>query len=98
VALSGRPRPSAGAAFFDLDRKLISRPTPLALAATFRRRAAGIELEVRTGYSDPHTDLAFLETVGVAVAVNPDRRLRRIASGRGGPILRFETLFQPPSN
>ena len=30
--------PTAGAAFFDLDRTLISRPTPLALAATFRRR------------------------------------------------------------
>jgi HAD superfamily hydrolase (TIGR01490 family) len=29
---------SAGAAFFDLDRTLISRPTPLALAALFRRR------------------------------------------------------------
>ena len=27
-----------GAAFFDLDRTLISRPTPLALAALFRRR------------------------------------------------------------
>ncbi len=36
-------RPPAGAsdraaAFFDLDRTLISRPTPIALAATFRKR------------------------------------------------------------
>jgi HAD superfamily hydrolase (TIGR01490 family) len=30
--------PMQGAAFFDLDRTLISRPTPLALAALFRRR------------------------------------------------------------
>ena len=29
---------ATGAAFFDLDRTLISRPTPLALAALFRRR------------------------------------------------------------
>jgi HAD superfamily hydrolase (TIGR01490 family) len=29
---------SKAAAFFDLDRTLISRPTPIALAATFRRR------------------------------------------------------------
>ena len=29
---------SARAAFFDLDRTLISRPTPVALAATFRKR------------------------------------------------------------
>jgi HAD superfamily hydrolase (TIGR01490 family) len=58
--------------------------------------AERIDLAASTGYSDSHTDLAFLEAVGVAVAVNPDRRLRRIASGRGWPILRFETLFQSP--
>ena len=33
-----KPRTTRSAAFFDLDRTLISRPTPLALAGTFRRR------------------------------------------------------------
>jgi HAD superfamily hydrolase (TIGR01490 family) len=37
-ALARIPETSRGAAFFDLDRTLISRPTPLALATLFRRR------------------------------------------------------------
>lgn len=37
AAAAHPPRPVAGAVFFDLDRTLISRPTPLALSATFRR-------------------------------------------------------------
>jgi HAD superfamily hydrolase (TIGR01490 family) len=40
-------------------------------------------------YSDSHTDLPFLEVVGHPVAVNPDRRLRRIAARRGWLILHF---------
>ena len=35
-----KPRTTRSAAFFDLDRTLISRPTPLALAGTFRRQAS----------------------------------------------------------
>jgi HAD superfamily hydrolase (TIGR01490 family) len=42
-----------------------------------------------SAYSDSHTDLPFLEAVGHPVAVNPDRRLRRIAARRGWPILTF---------
>jgi phosphoserine phosphatase len=44
---------------------------------------------VSTAYSDSHTDLPFLEAVGHPVAVNPDRKLRRIASQRGWPVLEF---------
>jgi HAD superfamily hydrolase (TIGR01490 family) len=51
--------------------------------------AEGLELEASTGYSDSHTDLAFLEAVGHPVAVNPDRALRRVAEERGWPIRRF---------
>jgi HAD superfamily hydrolase (TIGR01490 family) len=51
----------------------------------------GIDLAASTAYSDSHTDLPFLETVGRPVAVNPDRRLRRIAAERGWPVLRFRT-------
>jgi HAD superfamily hydrolase (TIGR01490 family) len=47
------------------------------------------DLEASTAYSDSHTDLPFLETVGNPVAVNPDRALRRIASERGWPVLKF---------
>jgi HAD superfamily hydrolase (TIGR01490 family) len=55
----------------------------------------GFDLADCTAYSDSHTDLPFLRTVGHAVAVNPDRRLRRIAGERGWPILEFSTHAYP---
>ena len=59
--------------------------------------AEGIALHRSTAYSDSHTDLPFLETVGNPVAVNPDRELRRIARDRGWPILAFsEPLYPVP--
>jgi HAD superfamily hydrolase (TIGR01490 family) len=57
-----------------------------------------IDLARSTAYSDSHTDVAFLEAVGHPTAVNPDKRLRRIATGRGWPILQFaETLIPEPA-
>jgi HAD superfamily hydrolase (TIGR01490 family) len=47
------------------------------------------DLGSSTAYSDSHTDLAFLETVGHPTAVNPDSRLREIAMSRQWPILSF---------
>ncbi|HEY2373176.1 MAG TPA: HAD-IB family hydrolase [Gaiellaceae bacterium] len=49
----------------------------------------GYELASCTAYSDSHTDIPFLETVGRSVAVNPDRALRRVAAERGWPVLEF---------
>lgn len=43
----------------------------------------GFRLEEATLYTDSVTDLPLLERVGVPVAVNPDARLRRLASRRG---------------
>jgi len=51
----------------------------------------GLDLPSSTAYSDSHSDLPFLEVVGNPVAVNPDRALRRIATERGWPVLRFRT-------
>jgi HAD superfamily hydrolase (TIGR01490 family) len=48
-----------------------------------------IDLAASTAYSDSHSDLPFLEAVGHAVAVNPDRALRRCAAARGWPVLEF---------
>ncbi|MGH3003096.1 MAG: HAD family hydrolase [Gaiellaceae bacterium] len=48
-----------------------------------------IDLSASTAYSDSYTDVPFLEAVGHPVAVNPDRRLRRIARVRGWPTLEF---------
>ena len=41
--------------------------------------AEGLDLAASTAYSDSYSDVPFLEAVGHPVAVNPDRRLRRIA-------------------
>jgi HAD superfamily hydrolase (TIGR01490 family) len=49
----------------------------------------GIDLAESTAYSDSASDVPFLEAVGHAVAVNPDRRLRAIAAERGWRVLRF---------
>jgi HAD superfamily hydrolase (TIGR01490 family) len=55
----------------------------------------GYDLAASTAYSDSHTDLPFLETVGHPVAVNPDRALRRIAAHRGWPVLEFSERAYP---
>jgi HAD superfamily hydrolase (TIGR01490 family) len=52
-------------------------------------RSLDFDLDASTAYSDSHTDLPFLEAVGNPVAVNPDRKLRRIATKRGWPIQEF---------
>jgi HAD superfamily hydrolase (TIGR01490 family) len=52
-------------------------------------RELDFDLAESTAYSDSHTDLPFLEAVGHAVCVNPDRALRRIAADRGWPVLEF---------
>ena len=49
----------------------------------------GYDLAESTAYSDSHTDLPFLEAVGHPIAVNPDRALRRLATERDWPVLRF---------
>ncbi len=54
-----------------------------------------LDLAASTAYSDSHTDLPFLEAVGNPVAVNPDRKLRRIARERGWPTLEFRELAHP---
>jgi len=45
-----------------------------------------IDLQQSTFYSDGHEDMPMLELVGNPVAINPDRKLERVASERGWPI------------
>jgi HAD superfamily hydrolase (TIGR01490 family) len=65
-----------------------------AKAAQVRALAAerGYRLPLCYAYSDSVTDLPLLETVGHPHAVNPDRALRRIAAGRGWPVLSFSII------
>jgi len=48
-----------------------------------------IDLSESYFYSDSHHALPLLETVGHPVAVNPNRKLARIAAARGWPVRRF---------
>jgi HAD superfamily hydrolase (TIGR01490 family) len=61
-------------------------------ASAIRELAAdrGYELAECYAYSDSVTDLPMLEAVGHAVAVNPDRALRRTALERGWPVVDFK--------
>ena len=49
----------------------------------------GIDLAGSWAYSDSITDLPMLEVVGHPVAANPDKDLRRVASDRCWPVVRF---------
>ena len=66
-------------------------------AAAIHELAAteGLDLATSTAYSDSHTDLPFLEAVGHPVAVNPDRKLRKLARERGWRTLEFRELAHP---
>jgi HAD superfamily hydrolase (TIGR01490 family) len=46
----------------------------------------GFDLRQATFFSDSITDLPLLEYVGTPIVVNPDARLRRVATKRGWPI------------
>jgi HAD superfamily hydrolase (TIGR01490 family) len=56
---------------------------------------ADIDLAASTAYSDSATDLPFLDAVGTAIAVNPDRALRRIARERSWEVLEFSERAYP---
>ncbi len=47
----------------------------------------GIDLAASYGYADSSADAAILECVGNPVAVNPSRRLNRLAAERGWPVV-----------
>jgi HAD superfamily hydrolase (TIGR01490 family) len=53
-------------------------------------RQRGVEPAQCKAYSDSFSDAPMLESVGHPVAVNPDRRLRRVAQRRGWPIVTFK--------
>jgi putative phosphoserine phosphatase/1-acylglycerol-3-phosphate O-acyltransferase len=52
-------------------------------------QAHGIELRESYFYSDSASDMPLLEAVGHPVAVNPHRKLAKIAAERGWPVMKF---------
>jgi HAD superfamily hydrolase (TIGR01490 family) len=76
-----------------VERRLDGRAKAEALAELAREE--GIDLAESTAYSDSASDVPFLEAVGHAVAVNPDRKLRGIAAERSWRVLRFSDKAFP---
>ena len=60
-----------------------------AMAVQRLAEGRGLDLEACSAYSDSINDLPLLETVGHPHAVNPDRRLRGIATERDWPLHDF---------
>jgi HAD superfamily hydrolase (TIGR01490 family) len=86
-ALGSRADVEGGVYTGRLARRLLGAEKALGLGEL--ADAQGVDLAVSTAYSDSHTDLPFLESVGTPVVVNPDRELQRIAEERGWTIKRF---------
>ena len=72
-----------------LTGRLINGPlsgNKKAQAAREAGDALGVDMERSYAYADSYSDRELLESVGHPVAVNPDRRLRRLARRLGWPI------------
>jgi HAD superfamily hydrolase (TIGR01490 family) len=54
--------------------------------------STGIDLGASAAYSDSINDLPLLEAVGRPHTVNPDRRLRQVASKRSWPVHEFRSV------
>jgi phosphoserine phosphatase len=55
-------------------------------------RSTGLNLRASCAYSDSINDLPLLEAVAYPHAVNPDRRLRRMAIERHWPVHEFRKV------
>ena len=56
---------------------------------------SGVDLSESYAYADDMSDLPLLELVGHPVAVNPERRLEKLAHSRGWPVQRWITKGVP---
>lgn len=86
-ALGSRAEVEGGLYTGRLSRRLLGAEKAVGLEEL--AAAESLDLATSTAYSDSHSDLAFLESVGTPVAVNPDRELRWLAESRGWAVLRF---------
>ena len=60
-------------------------------AAEAWAKQSGIDLSESYAYADDMSDLPLLELVGHPIAVNPERRLEKLAHTRGWPVRRWTT-------
>ncbi|MGD9021405.1 MAG: HAD family hydrolase, partial [Lysobacterales bacterium] len=64
-------------------------------AAESMAEAHGIDLDQSFFYSDSHEDRLLLERVGLPRALNPDRKLQRLARRESWPVARFRSRGRP---
>jgi HAD superfamily hydrolase (TIGR01490 family) len=92
-ALASRAEVEDGMYTGRLERRLFGAEKADALREL--AQTENLDLPGSTAYSDSYSDIPFLEAVGHPVTVNPDRPLRRLASERGWPILRWREKAFP---
>jgi len=80
---------SAGLATGELQPPLIAEKVKVEAMLALCRQY-NVETEHCKAYSDSISDLPMLLAVGQPAAVNPDRRLRRLAAKRAWPILNLK--------
>lgn len=78
-----------GAATGEVVRPLIAEREKVEAVMKVCQEYNGLPAQSKA-YSDSFSDLPMLEAVGNPVAVNPDRRLRRVAAARGWPALNLK--------
>lgn len=75
-----------GVATGEVERPLLAGEEKAAALRSYAE-SMGASMSDAKAYSDSWSDLPMLRAVGEAVAVNPQRRLARVAAARGWPIL-----------
>jgi len=78
-----------GAATGEIARPLIAEKEKVEAMVQLCREY-NVDSAYSKAYSDSWSDLPMLEAVGLPSAVNPDRRLKRLAIQRGWPILNLK--------
>ncbi len=89
VLVAARLQEKAGRFTGDLDRPPLVGEARASWMRTYAAEV-GADLDASYAYADSMSDLPLLETVGNAVAVNPDMSLTRIARARKWPIEEWE--------
>jgi HAD superfamily hydrolase (TIGR01490 family) len=88
--LCNSPEYENGVATGQVVRPLIAEGAKVEAMSRYCRERGG-EMAEAKAYSDSLSDLPMLEAAGFPAAVNPGRRLRRLARQRGWPILDLRT-------
>jgi HAD superfamily hydrolase (TIGR01490 family) len=83
-----------GAATGEVVSPLLAEREKVAAIEQYCRRY-NVNTAQSKGYSDSFSDVPMLEAIGLPTAVNPDRRLRKVARERAWPVLDLRSGPEP---